>query len=223
MYYARKQPLLFKGGAHDGFHEAIGDAIALSVTPQYLQKQGFLGKVAKNPKALINLQMKDALEKVAFLPFGLVIDKWRWNVFAGRITPDKYTTAWWELRREYQGVAPAAPRGDEHFDPGAKFHIPANTPYLRYFLARILQFQFHKALCQAAGHTGPLHECSIYGSKEAGAKLKAMLEMGSSKPWPDALEAMTGSRQMDAGALLEYFAPLSAWLDEQNKTATCGW
>jgi peptidyl-dipeptidase A len=223
MYYARVQPQLFKNGAHDGFHEAIGDAIALSVTPDYLAKLGLLPKVQKNPKALINLQMRDALDKIAFLPFGLVIDRWRWEVFAGSIDPAKYNEAWWSMRQKYQGIAPGVARGEEHFDAGAKFHIPGNTPYTRYFLARILQFQFHKALCDAAGYKGPLHECSIAGSKEAGAKLAAMLTMGQSRPWPDALEALTGTRQMDAGALLEYFQPLNDWLDEQNKGRNCGW
>jgi peptidyl-dipeptidase A len=223
LYYARVQPQLFKNGAHDGFHEAIGDAIALSVTPDYLKKLGLLDKVAKNQKAMINLQMKDAMQKVSFLPFGLVIDRWRWDVFAGKVDPAKYNQAWWDMRKTYQGIAPAVARGEEHFDPGAKFHIPGNTPYTRYFLARILQFQFHKALCDAAGFKGPLHECSIFGSKEAGKRLAAVLTMGQSRPWPDAMEALTGTRQMDAGPLLEYFSPLEKWLDEQNKGRQCGW
>jgi len=50
-----------------------------------------------------------------------------------------------------------------------------------------------------------------------------MLEMGQSKPWPDALEVLTGQRQMDASAILEYFAPLQKWLDEQNKGLKQGW
>jgi peptidyl-dipeptidase A len=167
--------------------------------------------------------MQDALDKIAFLPFGLIVDKWRWGVFSGQIPPEQYNAAWWQLRQDYQGITPPVARTEEQFDPGAKYHIPANTPYARYFLARILQFQFHKALCEAAGHEGPLHTCSIYGSKEAGAKLRAMLELGASKPWPDALEAIAGTRQMDAGPLVEYFTPLMAYLEEQNASRTCGW
>ena len=157
------------------------------------------------------------------MPFGKLIDQWRWDVFAGKTKPDNYNAAWWELRKKYQGIAPPEERSEENFDPGAKYHIPANTPYTRYFLAHILQFQFHKALCAAAGHEGPLYQCSIYGSKEAGKKLQAMLALGSSKPWPVALEALTGTREMDGGPLIEYFKPLMAYLEEQNTDRKCGW
>jgi len=221
-YYYTK-PVLFQSGAHDGFHEGIGDTLALSVTPKYLHEVGLLAEASEDPKAVINKQMADGLEKIAFLPFGLLIDRWRWGVFSGEIKPEDYNAAWWKLRNDYQGVAAPIERSEADFDPGAKYHIPANTPYARYFLARILQFQFHKALCDAAGHEGPLHTCSIHGSKEAGAKLRAMLEMGASKPWPDALEAIAGTRKMDAGPLLEYFEPLQGYLAEQNQGRTCGW
>jgi peptidyl-dipeptidase A len=220
-YY--KLPALYQQGANDGFHEAIGDALTLSITPAYLKKIGLLDVVPKDDKGLINVQMKDALEKVAFLPFGKLIDEWRWGVYSGRIKPENYNRSWWELRRKYQGVAPAVERTEEDFDPGAKYHIPANVPYTRYFLARLLQFQFHRALCRAAGHEGPLHQCSIYGSKEAGKKFQAMLALGASKPWPDALEVLTGERKVDATALLDYFAPLRAWLKTQNQGQKCGW
>ena len=221
-YYTK--PVLFQQGANDGFHEAIGDALTRSITPEYLKSLKLIDALPQGDKGVINVQMKDALEKVAFLPFGRMIDQWRWDVFSGKTKPSEYNKHWWELRQKYQGIAPAGgPRGEEFFDPGAKYHIPANVPYMRYFLAAILQFQFHRALCKAAGHQGPLHTCSIYGNKAAGAKLKAMLELGASKPWPDALEALTGERQMDATAILDYFAPLQAWLKEQNKGQTCGW
>lgn len=220
-YYDK--PVLFQSGAHDGFHEAIGDAIALSITPGYLKEVGLLDTISENDKGVINKQMQDALSKIAFLPFGKLIDQWRWDVFSGKITPENYNAGWWKLREDVQGIAAPEERSEEFFDPGAKYHIPANTPYARYFLAHILQFQFHKAMCDAAGHEGSLHTCSIYNSKEAGKKLAAMLEMGSSKPWPDALEKLTGTRTMDASALLEYFKPLAGYLEEQNKGRKCGW
>jgi peptidyl-dipeptidase A len=220
-YY--EKPVLYQSGANDGFHEAIGDAIALSITPEYLKQIGLLDQISDNDKGVVNKQMQDALGKISFLPFGKLIDQWRYDVFAGKVGPDKYNASWWDLKLKYQGVAPVEPRGEDYFDPGAKYHIPGNTPYARYFLAHILQFQFHKAMCDLAGHKGALHTCSIYGSKEAGAKLKAMLAMGSSKPWPDAMEALTGTREMDAAALMEYFAPLKEYLDDQNKGRTCGW
>jgi peptidyl-dipeptidase A len=216
------QPFLFKNGANDGFHEAIGDTIALAITPEYLKTIGLLGKVP-SADSDIPILLNQALDKVAFLPFGLMIDQWRWKVFSGEITPTDYDKAWWDLRLKYQGVAPPVARSEADFDPGAKYHVPANVPYTRYFLARILQFQFYRALCQASGYTGPLNRCTFYGSKEAGAKFNKMLEMGQSKPWPDALEALTGQRQMDATALLDYFAPLQKWLDEQNKGQKVGW
>jgi peptidyl-dipeptidase A len=223
FHYYFKLPVLYQQGANDGFHEAIGDALALSVTPRYLKDLGLLRAVPADDKGAINVQMKDALEKIAFLPFGKVIDQWRWKVFAGQIPPERYNDTWWELRRKFQGVAPPASRGPAEFDPGAKYHVPANVPYTRYFLARLLQFQFHRALCRAAGHDGPLHTCSIYGSKAAGDRLRAMLALGASKPWPEALEVMTGERDINADALLEYFAPLRKWLEEQNRGRTCGW
>ncbi len=222
-HYYYKMPMLFQQGANDGFHEAIGDTIALSMTPDYLKQVGLLTDVVKNDKATINQQMHTALEKIAFLPFGLVVDRWRWDVFAGKVKPTEYNQHWWDLRKQYQGIAPAIPRAATDFDPGAKYHVPANVPYTRYFLAAILQFQFHKALCEKAGFKGPLHECSIYGNKAAGAALKEMLAMGASKPWPEALKALTGSDKMDASAILEYFAPLKGYLEEQNKGQTCGW
>jgi len=220
--YRLKQPLLFRNSANDGFHEAIGDAIALSVTPQYLVQVGLLDK-APGPEGDTQYLLRNALDKIAFLPFGLLIDQWRWKVFSGEVSPADYNKAWWELRREYQGVAPTEPRGEEWFDPGAKYHVPANVPYTRYFLARVLQFQFHRALCREAGFTGPLHQCSIYGNKAAGAKLNAMLEMGQSRPWPEALEAMTGEKQIDATAILDYFKPLMVWLEKENKGRKAGW
>jgi len=220
-YY--KLPVLFQTGANDGFHEAIGDTIALSITPSYLKQVGLLDKVAVSPEAVINQQMFVALDKIAFLPFGLVVDKWRWEAFSGKITPAQWNDRWWELRKQYQGVMPPVARAATDFDPGAKYHVPSNTPYLRYFLSTILQFQFHRALCKAAGWTGPLHECSIYGNPGAGTKFAAMLAMGASKPWPDALEALTGQRDIDATAIIDYFAPLETWLQEQNKGQDCGW
>ena len=226
-YYQRAykdQSFLYLNGANDGFHEAIGDMIALSITPEYLVQIDMLDR-ADVPSADkdIGLLLRQAMDKVAFLPFGLLVDKWRWGVFDGSITPDQYNTAWHGLKREYQGVTPPVERSADAFDPGAKYHIPGNTPYTRYFLARILQFQFYKAACDQAGWEGPLHRCSFYGNEEVGQNLNAMLELGASKPWPDALEAFTGERDMSGEALIEYFAPLKAWLDEQNEGMEAGW
>ncbi len=225
-YYQRaynKLPLLYQGGAHDGFHEAIGDAIALSITPAYLQQVGLLSQNVESQEATINAQMAMALDKIAFLPFGRLMDEWRWQVFSGAIAPEKYNEGWWRLRRKYQGIEPPVARSENDFDPGAKYHIPGNTPYLRYFLSFVMQFQFYKGLCDAAGHDGPLYTCSIYGSREAGEKFKRMMEMGQSRPWPEALQALTGTRRMDAAALKEYFAPLQTWLASANADKTCGW
>jgi peptidyl-dipeptidase A len=218
----RKQPFLFRGGGNDGFHEAIGDAIALSITPEYLKKIGLIENIPP-PEADLPLLLRTALDKIAFLPFGLMIDKWRWEVFSGKVKPADYNKAWWSLREKYQGVAPPVDRSEADFDPGAKYHIPANTPYARYFMARIYQFQFYRAMCRAAGYTGPLNRCSVYGSKAAGDKLHAMLTLGQSKPWPEALKTMTGEDRIDASAMVEYFQPLLAWLKEQNKGEKTGW
>jgi peptidyl-dipeptidase A len=211
----RKQPYFFRDGSNDGFHEAIGDSIALSITPTYLKELNLIDTVPP-AEADIPLQLRTALDKIAFLPFGLLIDKWRWQVFSGETKPADYNKAWWELREKYQGVAPPVARSEADFDPGAKYHVPADVPYARYFLARVYQFQFYKAMCDASGYQGPLNRCSFYRSKEAGRKLNAMLEKGRSQPWQDTLKEMTGSDHLDAGPMLEYFAPLEKWLKEQN-------
>jgi peptidyl-dipeptidase A len=226
-YYQRaynELPFLYLNGAHDGFHEAIGDFIALSITPEYLVQIGLLdkSKVPSTDKDT-GLLLRQAMDKVAFLPFGLLMDKWRWGVFSGATKPEDYQKEWNALRLRYQGIVPPVERGATAFDPGAKYHIPGNTPYARYFLARILQFQFYKAAADQVGWKGPLHRCSFYGNKEVGERLNKMLAMGASKEWPDALEAFTGTRKMDGSAMIAYFQPLMKWLEEQNKDKKCGW
>ena len=219
----KDQPYLFQNGAHEGFHEAVGDTVNLSMTPEYLAQIGLVSEAGASREAVINQQMKMALEKIAFLPFGKLIDEWRWKVFSGEVTPENYNAAWWALREQYQGVAPPVARTEADFDPGAKYHVPGNVSYTRYFLSFIIQFQFHKALCEAAGFKGPLSECSIYGNEVAGKKFGAMLGKGASVPWQDALFELTGTREMDASAILDYFAPLQGWLKQQNKGQKCGW
>lgn len=216
------QPFLFRDSANDGFHEAIGDTVALSITPGYLVRLGLLAK-APDPGKDIGLLLRRALDKVAFLPFGLLVDQWRWKVFRGEITPEQFNRAWWDLRLKYQGMAAPSERPAGAFDAGAKYHVPANVPYTRYFLAHLLQFQFHKALSETAACKEPLHRCSIYGNREAGARLKSALEMGLSRPWPDALEKLAGVRTMDASAIRSYFAPLEDWLRKQNEGKPVGW
>lgn len=219
----KDQPPIFQGGAHSGFHEAIGDTVTLSMTPEYLQEVGLVSSAEESEQAIINRQMQMALDKIAFLPFGKLIDEWRWGVFSGETKPEDYNKAWWDLRLKYQGIAPPNERGEDNFDPGAKYHIPSNVSYTRYFLARILQFQFQRSLCETAGHEGDLASCSIYGSEEAGAKLHAMLAAGQSEPWQESLEKLTGTREMDATAIIDYFAPLMGYLKEQNAGRNCGW
>jgi peptidyl-dipeptidase A len=219
----KDQPPLFQGGANSGFHEAIGDTVTLSMTPGYLAEVGLIASAEQNEQAIINRQMQQALDKIAFLPFGKLIDEWRWAVFSGEITPEDYNKSWWEMRTKYQGIAAPVERSEADFDPGAKYHVPANVSYTRYFLAHILQFQFQRALCESAGHEGDLHACSIYGSKAAGERLTAMLEAGASEPWPDTLEKLTGTREMDATAIIDYFQPLMGYLKEQNEGRSCGW
>ncbi len=212
----QKQPNLFRNGANDGFHEAIGDTVALSITPDYLKKVGLMDQ-EPDANADVGELLKRALAKVAFLPFAYSVDKWRWDVYSGKTKPADYDKSWWQLREQYMGVKRPAPIDSNGFDAGAKYHVAADVPYARYFLAHMLQFQFHRALCREAGYTGPLHRCSVYGNEKAGKKLQAMLEMGQSKPWPEALKAISGEDRIDGGALLDYFAPLKTWLDEQNR------
>ncbi|PAX09486.1 M2 family metallopeptidase [Sphingomonas lenta] len=226
-YYQRaynQQPFLYMNGANDGFHEAIGDFVALSITPEYLTQIGLLDK-SQVPSADkdVGLLLRQGMDKIAFLPFGLLMDKWRWGVYSGQIQPGQYQAAWDQLRLKYQGVKAPVARDETKFDPGAKYHIPGGTPYARYFLARVLQFQFYEAACRQAGWKGPLHRCSFYGNKQVGERLNAMMAMGQSKPWPDALQAFTGSREMSGKAMANYFAPLKKWLDQQNRGKPSGW
>jgi peptidyl-dipeptidase A len=225
-YYQRaykNQPYLFQEGANDGFHEAIGDFVGLSaLTPTYLKQVGIIDQVPP-AEADTSFLLDMALDKIAFLPFGLLVDRWRWDVFSGATPPEKYNDRWWELVRQYQGLVPPGPRPADAFDPGAKYHVPGNTPYTRYFLAHIYQFQFHRAACKQAGWKGPLHRCSVYGNKEVGERFNAMMEMGRSKPWPEVLKTFTGETRTDASAVTEYFQPLNAWLTQQNKGRQCGW
>mgnify|MGYP000120839242 FL=1 len=217
----QNQPVYYQNSANDGFHEAIGDTIALSVTPKYLKEIGLIDTIPDESKD-IGLLMKMALEKIAFIPFGLMVDQWRWKVYSGEVTPENYNTAWWELREKYQGVTAPVERDANAFDPGAKYHVPGGVPYSRYFLAHIQQFEFHRALCEISGNTDPIHRCSIYNNKDAGAALNTMLEMGSSKPWQEAYKVLTGNEQMDATAIIDYFAPLHSWLKEKNQGKQCG-
>jgi peptidyl-dipeptidase A len=215
-------PFLYQNGANDGFHEAIGDAIALSITPKYLQQVGLIDRLPPASGDTL-LLLQQALDKVAFLPFGLLVDQWRWKVFSGEVKPATYNKAWWDLKLKYQGITPPVARTEDDFDPGAKYHVASNTPYARYFLARILQFQFYRSMCRAAGQTGPLYSCSFFGSKEAGARLARMLAAGQSRPWQDILFDMTGDRDLNAEAMVEYFQPLKVWLDRQNAGRAVGW
>ena len=219
----KNQPALMRGSAHGGFHEAIGDTVTLSMTPAYLAEVGLINEASDTREAIINRQMLMALDKIAFLPFGKLIDEWRWKVFSGEVTPDNYNQSWWDLRKQYQGVAPPVARSEADFDPGSKYHVPANVSYTRYFLAHVLQFQLQRSLCEIAGHEGELHACSIFGNKEAGARFWALLEAGKSQPWQDTLEQLTGTREMDATAIIDYFAPLMEYLQEQNADRNCGW
>ena len=218
-------PTLFQGGANDGFHEAFGDLLTLSITPDYLKKINFINQeeADRAEKDFIGLLMKQALEGVVVIPWALMLDKWRAGIFEGDITNENLNESWWQMREYYQGIAPPSERSEEYFDAGAKYHIPGNTPYTRYYLARIMQYQFHEALCKASGYDGYLHECSVYGNKVAGEKIISTMALGQSLPWQDAFEKITGSRELSGESILNYYAPLKKWLDEQNEFRTCGW
>jgi len=218
-------PEVFQSGANDGFHEAVGDLLSLSITPSYLKDIDFISEeeAERSKENAIGLLMKQALEGVVAVPWTLMLDKWRMAVFDGNLSDDQLNDYWWELREKYQGVASPIERPVDAFDPGAKYHIPGNTPYTRYYLARVLQYQFHESLCEDIGFEGPLHECSIYDNEIAGEKLRAMLSLGQSEPWQDALESIIGTRELSGTAMLNYYAPLKEWLDEKNKDRSCGW
>ena len=182
---------MFRGGANDGFHEAIGDAIALSITPEYLKKIGLIQKVPP-ASADIPLLLHTALDKIAFLPFGLMIDKWRWEVFSGKVKPADYNKAWWELREKYQGVAPPVDRTEADFDPGAKYHIPEQHAVYALLPRPHLSVSVlsRDVRCRWISRTAkPL---LVLWLKACGRAAGSMLKLGQSKPWPEALKTMTG-------------------------------
>tara|TARA_E500000075_G_C6990213_1_gene322531 strand:- start:859 stop:2676 length:1818 start_codon:yes stop_codon:yes gene_type:complete len=218
-------PTVFQAGANDGFHEAFGDLLTLSITPDYLVDIGFISKddADEAKQDPIGLLMKQALDGVVIVPWALMLDKWRSGVFDGDIDESNLNSSWWSLREEYQGINTSYERSENYFDPGAKYHIPGNTPYTRYYLASIMQYQFHEALCNLIDYDGYLHECSIYGNKEAGDRIITTMAMGQSLPWQDAFENLTGTRQLSGKSIMNYYAPLKEWLDEENKNRTCGW
>lgn len=218
-------PTLFQGGANDGFHEAFGDLLTLSITPDYLNKIGFISseEATSAKKDPIGLLMKQALEGVVVIPWALTLDKWRSGVFNGEIEESNLNSSWWDMRESYQGITSPVNRSEDYFDPGAKYHIPANTPYTRYYLARIMQYQFHEALCNAMNFDGLLHECSIYGNQIAGEKIISTMALGQSQPWQDAFENITGSRKLSGSSVMNYYKPLKEWLDKQNENRMCGW
>ena len=223
--YNSTQPSVFQSGANDGFHEAVGDLLSLSITPEYYNKIGLISEAeAKDATSdPISLLMQQALQGVVSVPWTLMLDKWRAGVFSGETSESQLNDSWWELREYYQGIGVPRERGADAFDPGAKYHIPGNTPYTRYYLAQILQYQFHESLCNQMGFEGPLHECSIYDNELAGKKLRAMLSLGQSQEWQVALEALTGTRSLSGKSMLNYYKPLKDWLDVQNTDRTCGW
>ena len=223
--YNSTQPSVFQSGANDGFHEAVGDLLSLSITPEYYNKIGLISEAeAKDATSdPISLLMQQALQGVVSVPWTLMLDKWRAGVFSGETSESQLNDSWWELREYYQGIGAPRERGADAFDPGAKYHIPGNTPYTRYYLAQILQYQFHESLCNQMGFEGPLHECSIYDNELAGKKLRAMLSLGQSQEWQVALEALTGTRSLSGKSMLNYYKPLKDWLDVQNTDRTCGW
>ncbi|XP_053212228.1 angiotensin-converting enzyme-like [Panonychus citri] len=226
QYYLqyKDQPYVFRTGANPGFHEAVGDTLALSVsTPSHLKAIGLLDEISSDPEGDLNHLMSMALDKIAFLPSGYLMDKWRWEVFANSSTHANLNKLWWKYRLRYQGLCPPVRRTEDDFDPGSKYHIAASVPYIRYFVSYIIQFQFHKALCEAANNTGPLYQCDIYQSREAGQLLSNVLSLGASKHWSEALKMMTGSEKMSAEPLLQYFAPLIEWMKTQVTPEEIGW
>lgn len=175
----KDQPVVYRRGANPGFHEAVGDLISLSVeSRQHLRKIGLLKSKEDDQESILNNLFEIGLEKIVFLPFGYLMDLWRWSVFEGTIPAKDYNCKWWELREKYQGVEPPINRTDQDFDPAAKYHIIAGVPYIRYFVSFVVQFQFHRAVCEKAGQynpndpSKPLHECDIYGNTNAGNALK---------------------------------------------------
>ncbi|KAL1140400.1 hypothetical protein AAG570_000332 [Ranatra chinensis] len=220
------QPHLFRDGANPAFHEAISDAIGLSViTPRHMHRIGLLNNITDDYETDINFLMEMALDRIAYLPFAYIVDQWRWKVFAEGGLRNSVNSAWWELRVWHQGLIPPVARSENDFDPGAKYHIIADQPYIRYFIGLVLQFQIHEALCRVAGHIGTLHTCDIYRSREAGRLLSEIMSAGNSRPWPEILRMATrgATDKLDARPLLEYFKPLSLWLRVANRDEMIGW
>jgi len=228
------QSYFYRTGANPGFHEGVADILSLAVgTAEYFQRLGLVGEEVDvaDEETNINILFDMALERIAFLPFGYLVDKFRWDVYSGVTSKEEMNCHWWKLRNQIQGLEPPSKRSKDHFDPGAKYHVAGDVGYVRYFTAFIYEFQFYRAMCLQSGRyvpgdpKKPLHRCNFYGSVEAGDKLKEMLVLGASRPWKEAMMKMTGQPEMSTKAIREYFEPLEKWLDEQNSAAgvSVGW
>ncbi|XP_034947061.1 angiotensin-converting enzyme-like [Chelonus insularis] len=221
QYYLqyKEQPLIFRNEPLPGFHEAVSDAIELSVmNPYHLKKIGLYNSTNLNDyETTINFLMLMALRKVVYLPFAYIVEQWRWRVFSDGVAD--MTAKWWELRLQYQGIIPPIPRIERDFDPGSKYHIPADIPYINYFVGVVIQFQLFESFCDISGHTGDLHTCDIYKSQEAGRLLSEILSLGSSSNWQEIIRIMTRGKmnRIDVNALLRYFEPLNEWLQQENR------
>uniref|UniRef100_A0A8C1ZDQ6 Angiotensin-converting enzyme n=1 Tax=Cyprinus carpio TaxID=7962 RepID=A0A8C1ZDQ6_CYPCA len=215
----RHQSYLLRDGANEGFHEAVGEIMSLSAaTPSHLQSLGLLPPdFIQDYETDINFLMKQALTIVATLPFTYMLEEWRWQVFKEIIPKDEWMLRWWQMKRDLVGVGEAVPRDESYCDPPALFHVSGDYSFIRYFTRTIYQFQFQEALCEAAGHTGPLYKCDITNSTKAGNKLRHMLELGRSMSWTRALEDVAGTTKMDSQPLLHYFSTLMEWLKEENQ------
>ncbi|NWI33356.1 ACE2 enzyme, partial [Sula dactylatra] len=220
-----KQPFLLRGGANEGFHEAVGEIMSLSAaTPQHLKSLDLLEPTfQEDEETEINFLLKQALTIVGTMPFTYMLEKWRWMVFRGEITKQEWMKRWWEMKREIVGVVEPVPHDETYCDPAVLFHVANDYSFIRYYTRTIYQFQFQEALCKAANHTGPLHTCDITNSKAAGQKLRQLLEFGRSKPWTQALENVTTDKHMNAMPLLHYFEPLYKWLQKNNSGRYIGW
>ena len=224
MSYTRPEvPPLLRASANPGFHEGIAEisGFASSQVP-YLQMVGVLPPDFKADETAFLLN--DAL--VNCVPFIFwasgTMTHWEADVYANNLPPDQWNARWWQYVRDFQGIEPPSPRGEEWCDAATKTHIN-DTPcyYPNYAFATILKFQLNDYIAKNILHQPP-QSCNYAGNKEVGAFLKRIMEKGATEDWRKVLRDATGE-DLSTRAMVEYFKPLQAWLAAQNKGRPIGW
>jgi len=222
--YTRPEvPYLLRLGAAPGFHEGVGELIALASSQvPYLQSRKILPADFKPDKTAFLLD--DALARsVPFIYFACgVMPHWEADIHAPIHLRLRNLARCWKNLSDRQGIEPPSPRGEEFCDAATKTHIN-DTPayYYNYAFATVFKFQLHDYIARKILHQPP-QSCNYADNKEVGTWLNNILKKGGTEDWRKVLKEATGE-DISTRAMMDYFKPLMSWLEEQNKGRQIGW